>query len=82
MTAYTAGTPVKARKLAKVVKPATACRKANYCRDTIYCTSGMTAAARPPELVGVSNSRETSNMQQGRMPDARDARNSIFRGNS
>jgi hypothetical protein len=59
---------------AKVVKPATACRKANYSRDTIYCTSGITAAAlstaaRPPESVGVSNSRERSNMRQGRIPE-------------
>jgi hypothetical protein len=38
----TVGTPAKAGTLAKVVKPATACRKANYLRDTIYCTSGIT----------------------------------------
>ncbi len=74
MKANTVGTPAKAGTLAKVVKPATACKKANYSRDSIYCTSGMTAAAlltvaRPPESVGVSNSRETGNMQQGLMPE-------------
>jgi hypothetical protein len=74
MTANIEGTPAKAGALAKVLKPATASRKANYSRDTIYCTSGMTTAAlstvaRPPESVGVNNSRETGNMQQGKMPE-------------
>jgi hypothetical protein len=35
-SANTVGTPAKAGTLAKVVKPATACRKANYSRDTIH----------------------------------------------
>jgi hypothetical protein len=34
-TANTVWTPVKARMLAKVVKPAAACREANYSRDTV-----------------------------------------------
>jgi hypothetical protein len=34
-TANTAGTTAKAGMLAKVVKPATACRETNYSRDTI-----------------------------------------------
>jgi hypothetical protein len=45
------GTPTKAGTLAKVLKPATACRKAG---TTITFTSGMTTAemstaARPPQ---------------------------------
>ncbi len=63
----------KAVTLAKVVKPATACRRpTTEWTPCIYCTSGITAVvllavARPPESIGVGNSRETSNMQQGRM---------------
>jgi hypothetical protein len=44
-SASTVGMPTKAGTLAKVVKPATACRKANYSRDTIYIR--VTAAGLP-----------------------------------
>jgi hypothetical protein len=36
MTAYTFGTPTVAGMLAKLVKPATACREANNNMDTIH----------------------------------------------
>ncbi len=46
MTANIAGTPAKAGTLvAKVVKPAIACRKANYSRDTIYNSDDKSSKA-------------------------------------
>jgi hypothetical protein len=56
-SANTVKMPAKAGTLAKVVKPATACRKANYSRDTIYIrvtVAEMSAAA------GLSESEEKS----------------------
>jgi hypothetical protein len=63
--------------LAKVVKPARACREANYSKDTINIrddssnrtieTSRMSTAAGPPQSDSkkVSNSREDSLFSRG-----------------
>ncbi len=73
-TANTIRMPAKAGMLAKVVKPATACRETNYCTAVTLLASEMTVVegivgpsrtsttAGPPESdsLKVSNSRETA----------------------
>jgi hypothetical protein len=70
----------KARMLAKVVKPATACREANYSRDTIKSemtaagtkgTSWMSIPPRPPESDNIRKSATSEKPATG----SRDASN-------
>ncbi len=68
------GTPTNAGTLAKVLKPATACRKTSYSRNTIYIRNDNSRDVNSSRTARisreVSNSREASNLQHGhRMPD-------------
>jgi hypothetical protein len=84
-TANTVGTPAKVGMLAKVVKPATACREANYSRDTVNIRDdGSSRDIRNIMDVNssrsngirqyrkVSNNREDSKIQQGRLQQEQD----------
>jgi hypothetical protein len=57
--------------LAKLLKPATVCKEANYSRNDISSDFNSSRTARISRKV--SNSRKTSNMQQGRRPTGTEA---------
>jgi hypothetical protein len=61
-TINTVGVPAKAGMLAKVVKPATACREANYSRDTIDIRED--SRSRDNRHIMNVNSRRTARIRQ------------------
>ncbi len=75
----------KSRSLATVVKPAK-CREATIQQDTIYIRDDISSdvsSSRTTDGGNVSNSRETSNMQQEhRILDARYTRNGTEEANN
>jgi hypothetical protein len=56
----------KAGILAKVVKPATACREYNYCRDTVKNTEMTIGTSWMPSVTAGTGSKKVSNSRKDR----------------